>query len=385
MAEANKKISIQLMSNSLGVEESKALKKVFKSKWIGVGGETKAFEKELGERVGCPRLLLTDTCTSALFLSMKLLNIGPGDEVIIPSIHFIGAANAIISVGAIPIFADVDIKTLNILPREIERLRTIRTKAVMVLHYGGQPCEIEKIMEISKKYHIHVIEDNANSPFTKVKGKYCGTFGDIGCDSFDAMKILCTGNGGAILLKTDELLHKAKELRYFGLKCMGQSGIDTLKENNKRWWEIDLNEIESRHVTCDILSAIGREQLKKVDRFIKRRKEVWDRYQKELAGIDWLQLPPDPASDVESSYYFYWITVKNNQRDKLAAWLIENGIYCSFRYYPLHFIKKYNYTGKPLLNAESINENVLNIPLHQNLSDKDISKVISVIKKFKAN
>jgi len=375
--------TIQLFSNSLGGEELAVLKNVFESKWIGVGNETKTFEKELGEKIGCPRVLLTSDCTSALFMSMKLLDIGKGDEVIIPSIHFIGAANAIISAGAKPIFADVDLRTLNLLPSEVERLVTKKTKAIMLLHYGGQPCDLDAMINLARKHNLYLIEDNANSPFSKYKGKSCGTIGDIGCNSFDAMKILCMGNGGALILKTDQLYTKAQELRYFGLKCKGQSGIDTLKENNRRWWEIELNEIEGRHVSCDILSSIGRIQLKKVDNFIRRRKEVWNMYQEGLKGIDWIQTPPEPSSENESSYYFYWITIKNESRDELARWLVNNGIYCSFRYYPLHLIKKYGYRGKKLINAEKINDTVLDIPLHQNLSNEDVTKIINTIKSFK--
>ena len=377
-----KEISIQLFSNSLDEKELDKISQVFKSKWIGVGKETSSFEKELGDRINSKRVLLTDTCTSALFISIKLLNIGRGDEVIIPSVHFIGAANAIISAGAKPKFADVDLQTLNILPSEIERLINKNTKAIMILHYGGHPCNMDKIIELARKHNLYIIEDNANSPFSKYKGEYCGTIGDIGCDSFDAMKILCTGTGGAIILKTDNLYEKAKELRYFGLKCKGQSGIDSLKENNKRWWEIELNEIEGRHVTNDIISAIGRAQLEKVDGFIKRRKEIWQTYQKELSGLSLIKTPPEPTQDTESSYYLYWITVKDNKRDELAKWLVDHGIYCTFRYYPLHLIQKYNYKGKRLVNAEKINDSVLNIPFHQNLSDDDVKKIIDTIKSF---
>lgn len=378
-------ISIQLFSNSLGEEEVSAVRNVFKSRWIGAGNETKMFEKELGEKIGSPNVLLTDTCTAALFMSMKILGIKQGDEVIIPSIHFIGAANAIIAAGAKPMFADVDLKTFNILPSEIERLKTNRTKAVMLLHYGGQPCELDKIMTIAKKHNLKVIEDNANSPFSKYSNQNCGTFGDISCMSFDAMKILAMGNGGAIVLKNKEMYNKTVEFRYFGLKNKGQSGIDNLKDKNKRWWEIELEEIAGRNINCDILSSIGRVQLKKVEGFIKRRKEIWGQFQKGLAGVKILELPPEPAANTKSSYYLYWVKVKGKKRDELANYLVSKGIYCSFRYYPLHLIKKYGYKSKKIANSEIIGETALNLPLHQNLSDADVAKIINAIKEFEKN
>ena len=377
-----KNISIQLFSNSFGEDEIQAIRPVFESRWTGMGNETKMLEKELGEKWDCPRTLVVNCCTAALFMSMKILGIRQGDEVIIPSIHFIGAVNAIFDAGAKPVFADVDIKTLNILPEEIERLRTENTKAVMVLHYGGHPCDMDEIMEIAKKYNLYVIEDNANSPFSTYKGKYCGTIGDVGCTSFESTKIMCMGDGGAITLKTDELYKKAIEYRYFGLKHKGQSGIDSFKEGAQKWWEIELNCLSNRYVTCDILSAIGRVQLKKADKFIKRRKEIWDTYQKGLSELEWLETPPEPSAGTTSSYYFYWIKAKNGKRDKLAKHLVENGVYCTFRYYPLHLIKRYN-SDAQLPNSELLNETVLDIPLHQNLSEGDMAKILYIIKRFK--
>ncbi|HEC65036.1 MAG TPA: DegT/DnrJ/EryC1/StrS family aminotransferase [bacterium] len=367
---------IPVFSNSLGEEELQAVASTFKSKWIGVGKETRTFEKELSDKLDCPTIA-TNSCTSALFMSMKLLDIGLGDEVIIPSIHFIGAANAIIDSGASPVFADVDLRYLNILPEEITRLRTDRTRAVMLLHYGGHPAAMDEIRERSDG--LRIIEDSANSPFSIYKGRSCGTLGDAGCLSFDSMKILCTGNGGAICLRDEELYQAALEHRYYGLRAMGQSGVDSLKEKSGRWWEVDLNRISGKCESNDIISAIGRVQLGKVDGFIERRKEVWKAYQEGLSGSEWLERPPEPLPQTESSYYFYW--VKTKERDRLAQHLVDNGIYCTFKYSPLHLVKQYNADVK-LPNAELLSETVLNIPLHQNLSDEDVTKVTKTIKNF---
>ena len=367
---------IPVFSNSLGEEELQSVASTFKSKWIGVGKETKTFEVELSDKLDCPTLA-TNSCTSALFMSMKLLDIGYGDEVIIPSIHFIGAANSIIDSGARPVFADVDLRYLNILPEEITRLRTDRTKAVMLLHYGGHPAAMDEIREHSDG--LRIIEDSANSPFSRYKGRSCGTLGDVGCLSFDSMKILCTGNGGAICLRNEELYNDAIEHRYYGLNDKGQSGVDSLKEKSRRWWEVDLNRISDKCESNDIISAIGRVQLRKVDGFIKRRKEVWEAYQEGLSGLEWLERPPEPLPQTESSYYFYW--VKTRERDRLAQHLVDNDIYCTFKYFPLHLIKQYDADVK-LPNAELLSETVLNIPLHQNLSDNDVTKIIKTVKSF---
>ncbi len=373
-----KKISIQVFSNSLGDEELKVIEPVIKSKWIGMGKETSLFEKEFGETIGSSRVLAVNCCTSALFLSMKILGISRGDEVIIPSVNFIGVANAVLEVGAKPVFADVDTTYLNILPSEVERLRNNRTKAIFPLHYGGHPSNMDELREAARG--LFIIEDSANSVVSKYKGKNCGTIGDVGCFSFDAMKILSVGDGGALVVNNDELYGKAREYRYFGIKNQ-QSGIDSFKAKHKRWWEIELNCTSGRYTTNDITSAIARVQLKKLNGFIKRRAEVWKRYQKELKDFDWLKCPPEPLRDTTSSYYLYWIKLKPKMRDLLAEHLVENGIYCTYRYYPLHLIKQYK-SAERLPNSEEVNDSMLNIPLHQNLSDYDVDFIIETMRQF---
>jgi len=372
---------IQIFSNSLGEDELHAIEKVFKSKWVGFGEECKKFEKNFAEKIGSRKVLITNNCTSTLFMSMKLLGIGPGDEVIVPSINFIGIPNAILSVGAKPIFADVDNKYLNILPSEIERLRNKNTKAVFILHYGGHPCNMDEIKE--KCNGIYLLEDSANSIVSKYKEKNCGTLGDLGCFSFDAMKFLVMGDGGAISINNPEFMEKGEQVRYFGIKNR-QSGIDSMKENPQRWWEIDLASPENRYTSNDILGSIANIQLEKLDSFIQKRKEIWETYQKELKNIEGIGIPPEPLPDTKSSYYLYWIRVKNNLRDKLAEFLIKDGIYCTFRYYPLHLISYYS-SNQRLPNAEEANKEILNIPLHQNLSNEDIQKIVSAIKTFMNN
>ncbi|MDD5699632.1 MAG: DegT/DnrJ/EryC1/StrS family aminotransferase [Candidatus Nanoarchaeia archaeon] len=372
---------IPLFSNSLGEEELKAVERVFKSKWLAFGEECKKFEKSFAEKIGSQKVLITNNCTSALFMCMRILGIGPGDEVIVPSVNFIGIPNAILSAGAKPVFADVDERYLNILPSEIERLRNGNTKAVFILHYGGHPCNMDEIKEKCKG--IYILEDSANSIVSKYKGKNCGTLGDLGCFSFDSMKTLVMGDGGAISINNPNLAEKGEQVRYFGIKGR-QSGIDSLKENKARWWEIDLASPENRYVSNDILGSIANVQLEKLDSFIQKRKEIWETYQRGLKGIEGIDTPPEPLPGTESSYYFYWIRVKNNLRDKLAGFLVKEGIYCTFRYYPLHLISCYD-SDQKLPNAEKANDEILDIPLHQNLSNEDVQKIIGAVKTFMSN
>ncbi len=366
-------MTTQMFSNSLGEEEVSAVRKVFESKWLGAGKETKAFEKEFAEKTGAKYALTTNCCTSALFIAIKTLDIGEGDEVIIPTIHFVGAANAIIDSGATLVFADVDPLYLNITADEIKRLRTPRTRAVMLLHYGGHPCNMDAVMEASRG--LYVIEDSANSILSKYKGKNCGTIGDIGCFSFDPMKILVTGDGGMMTFNRESLYQKAKRWAYMGIVDQS-SGLEAIKSGRSDWWEFDLSFVSGRYVSNDIASAIGRVQLKKLDGFIERRKEIWNMYQAYFDHIGSSLEAPEPLKDTTSSYYLYWIFTKN--RLEIAKKLFKNDIYTTFRYFPLHLVKQYR-SGERLPIAEKANETALNLPLHQNLSDKDVERITCLL------
>jgi len=374
---------IQIFSNSLGEEELAEIKKVFESKWIGAGSRIKEFEKKFAEKIGSKHILVYNSATSATFSAVEILGIKKGDEVILPSINFIGCANAVIKAGGRPVFCDVDSDYYNVTAEEIENKRTDNTKAIIPLHYGGHPLDFDSVLKACDG--LKIIEDSANSPHSKYKGKHCGTIGDAGAFSFDAMKFISIGNGGALAVQDDELYMKAKENRYFGLSPKESSGIDKFSEGFNRWWEIELGSISGRHISNDILGAIALVQLKRVDSFVQRRKEIWETYKRELADLDWLKLPPEPLNDTESSYYLFWLRIKDGKRDKFAKFMVDNEIYVTFRYFPLHLIKHYREkygANVSLPISESINESTINIPLHQNLSDDDIKKIVEKIKEF---
>jgi aminotransferase len=349
---------IQIFSNTLGEQELSAVEQVFKSRWVGRGKECKAFEKEFAAHLGVKNVLLFNSCTAATYTMLDALWIGEGDEVIVPSIQFVGVANAIIDHGAMPVFADVDPHTLNILPSEIERLRTEKTKAVFLLHYGGHPAPMNDILEASRE--LLVLEDAANA----VSSTYYG---------FSMV------DGGALWIKGHTYQWRTEILRYFGLPVKNNSGIDSAKKGNGRWWEYELLSTSGRHISNDVMAAIGRVQLSKLDRFIDVRKRIWARYQCDLAGVGDLALPPEPLQFCNSSYYLYWI--QTERRDELARFLLENDIYTTFRYYPLHLVGHYG-SDASLPNAESVNETTLCLPLHQNLSNSDVSYIVDKVQEF---
>ena len=309
-------------------------------------------------------------CTEGLFQAMELLGVGPGDEVILPSISFVGAANAVAGSGARPVFCDVDPRTLNATAAYIEEKITDKTKAALILHYGGVPCEMDEIGELLTQREVHLIEDSACSVSSSYRGQACGTFGDVGVWSFDAMKILVTGDGGMVYCRTPEMAQRTEESLYLGLTT--KSGLSSAVDS--KWWEFEISGYGRRAIMNDIASAIGIEQIKKLPRFIARRKAVHEYYDRTLSEVDWLDVPPQIPWDVESSYYLYWVQTSPDVRDRLAQHLRENGVYTTFRYYPLHLVGFYGSTDS-LPNAERAAATSLCIPMHHSLSDEDATKV----------
>ena len=370
---------IQIFSNTLGEEELQVVKAAFDSKWVGKGKQCDEFEREFAQHLNVEQVLLFNCCTSAIYCALRALGIGPGDEVIVSTVNFVACASAVVDMGATPVFADVDPHTLNILPSEIERLTTDRTKAVFLLHYGGHPCPMDEIRAACREA-VTIVEDSANAVSSTYKGQACGTLGDAGVFSFDAMKILVMVDGGALYLRDPEARERAGVYRYLGLAPKTTSGIDAMGEKQERWWEFELSTTSGRFVSNDVLAAIGREQLKKLPAFIDRRREIWEYYQQELVNVPGLVCPPEPLDNCTTSYYLYWIQVPG-RRDELATRLAENGVYTTFRYYPLHLVEHYSAQCE-LPNSEHANEVTLNLPLHQNLTDADVMKVTDLVRSF---
>ena len=383
---------INMYQPSLGKEELKAIKEVFNCNWLGKGPKTKDFIEKFSSKLidynyegiaftspNPENFLTISSCTEGLFQSIDLF-VKKGDEVILPSINFIAAINAIVAKGAIPILCDVNKRTLNVEVQHIEEKITPNTKAIIVLHYAGVPCDIENIAKLCKSKNIKLIEDNANSPFSKVNVKNTGTFGDVGLWSFDSMKQLVMGDGGMIYCKNPNDKEKLDKLTYLGLET--KSGFSNSVDN--KWWEFNVSSPSRRSITNDIQAAMGIEQLKKIDSQITKRKLIHDTYSNELKSLNWLDVPLNLPIGITSSYYMYHIQLKNSKdRDKLAKYLKQNKIYNSFRYYPLHWVKYFKLNKINLPNTEYAANNTLCIPLHQGLKQDDVSYIIETIKKFK--
>jgi dTDP-4-amino-4,6-dideoxygalactose transaminase len=341
----------------------------FNTGWLGKGRKVAAFEAAWAAHIGVdPAHVVSVSCaTEGLFQVCELMGLSASDEVIIPSIHFIGANNAIAHTGATPVYCDVDPYSLNPdLECIVFAYRPRKTKAVMLLHYGGVAQELDDIRAWCNERDLWLIEDAACAQATTYAGKAAGTWGQFGVWSFDAMKVMTTGDGGMIYCEDRFDADRLRSRVYLGMDT--ESGLSS---DHDRWWEYKSYEPSRRAIMNDVAAGIGLEQLKKLSSFIYRRIDIVRQYDAELVNV--VKVPPTGLLP----YYFYWI--QTDRRDELARHLRDNGIYCTFRYYPLHRVFK---TGQTLPGVDYAADHTLLLPLHQGLTDDDVQFVIDKVKEF---
>lgn len=359
---------INVFGASLTDAELSAVRGPIEKSWMGMGTRVREFENSLTLRLGLNGLVMVDSGSNALFLAVRLLNLPPNSRIILPSFTWVACANAILLAGHIPVFADVDIHTHNLTPETVGKVLTKDVKAIMTVHYAGKPCDMDGF----KTFGLPVIEDAAHAVDSYVGDKACGSMGDVGIYSFDSVKNLATPEGGAVTGNSD-ILDRAREYRFCGIS---KSGFANRKKD--RWWEHDIKHIWPKMLPNDVSASIGLVQLSRLDQLQARRREIWERYSRELDGLN---LPVGPGPGEKHSYFTYLVRVKKG-RDDLAKYLLDNTIYTTLRYHPLHLNGIYG-SNVSLPVCELLNEQGLNLPLHPGLSDDDVDKVIKLVRAWK--
>ncbi|MGR6872807.1 DegT/DnrJ/EryC1/StrS family aminotransferase [Pseudomonas sp. HK3] len=373
---------INLFEPTLGELELQKISEVFQSKWLGKGGAVKEFERKFSDLHGLSseNFLTTTCCTEGLFLAPKLFNWQEGDEIIVPVISFPAVASAIIECGAVVVFCDVDSRSLNVTPDIVEKYVTNKTKGIVITHYGGIPADFDGIRAVLPSDAV-IVEDSACAINSTYKGRPVGCLGDMGVWSFDAMKAVTTGDGGMIYLKDKALRDRAVEWLYLGLPASDKSGLDKSDQSDKGWWEFELEVPGKRAIMNNIQGAMGVVQLDRLPDFQSIRKRNFDYYLNELKNIEGLLLPPNTGFEFTNSYYFFWI--QTEKRNELAKYLLDKGIYTTFRYWPLHKVSLFfNLVDGYYSEADLAAENTLNIPVHQSLSEDDLKYIVESIKDF---
>ncbi|MFI2242066.1 DegT/DnrJ/EryC1/StrS family aminotransferase [Streptomyces chrestomyceticus] len=371
---------IDLFQPQAGDDELAAVAAVFADHWLGHGPRSTAFEAAFAAHIGArpEHLLFVNSGTAGLFLAAELLDLAPGDEVVLPSPSFVAAANAVVRAGGRPVFCDVDSRTLNPSAEDIAAAVTPRTKAVVVLHYGGYPGDIARIADRCRGAGLALVEDCACSVASRVGERAVGTFGDLAMWSFDAAKVMTTGDGGMLHVRDARLAARARRLAYHGL--VQPTGLGHARVSD-RWWDLDVPEPGRREIGNDLTAAIGAVQLARLPAFLARRKEIVELYDQELAGFDAVRVPPELPAGHTSSYFLYWVQMAARLRDEVASALFRDGVYTTFRYAPLHRAPAYGAGGADLPGAEQAAAETLCLPLHPGLTDADVRTVAAALRK----
>lgn len=364
---------IPLFKLNFGEEEINAVTETIRSKWISTGPKCEELEKQFVEMFAVNYAVSMSNCTDALHLACILCGIGPGDEVICPSLTFAASANCIKYVGATPVFCDiVSPEHINIDPKDIERKITSKTKAIIVVHMAGFPAKMDEIMTIAHKHNLKVIEDACHGPLSEYKGKKLGSIGDIGCFSFFSNKNISTGEGGMLITNNEDLAKRAKLLRSHGMTTMSYqraSGHATT---------YDIVDLGYNYRLDDIRASIGVVQMNKLQSDLDKRIVIRNEYVKQLSSIDGITIPFADNTEFVSNYIFP-IVLKDStseKRDSIRDKLHAAGIQTSVHYPAIHRFSIYKEHKTKLPITEYVTENEITLPMYASLSNEEIEYIV---------
>jgi len=361
-------------------KDIKAMKEVIESgmNWA-TGPHIEKFEQELAKYVGRKYALVFNSGTSALHALMIVYGFGEGDEIIVPSFTFIATANASLFVGARPVFAEIEKETFGLDPKDVEKKITEKTKAIMPIHYGGCPCKIKELKKIAKKNNLILIEDTAESLGSRIMNKKIGTFGDSAMFSFCAPKVITTGEGGAVVINSREIYEKLKLIRSHGR-------LETADYFSSTQYA-DYITLGYNFRMSNILAALGRTQLEKIEKVIKIRREKAKYLTEKLSQIKEIILPVPPKNYFHV-YQMYTIRVKKGKkvRDALKNYLNQKGIGAKVYFEPVHltnfYRKFFGYKKNSFPLTERISGEVLTLPIYPTLTKNEIDYMVKEIKNF---
>lgn len=365
---------------AVGEEEMLEVADTLRSGWITTGPKTQQFEAAFRSKVGAPAALGLNSCTAGLHLGLLALGIRPGDEVITTPMTFCACANVIEHLGAVPVLADIEPDTLNLSPTAVEAAITPRTRAILAVHYAGHPVDLDPIQDLAKQHGAAVIEDAAHAVPASYKGRMIGSGDNLVAFSFYATKNLTTGEGG-MLTGSPDLLTRARTLGLHGMsrdawKRYGQGGS----------WFYQVDEPGFKYNMTDVQAAMGVAQLRKLDRFQARRREIVAAYNLAFQQVDALELPVE-RPEVEHAWHLYVLRLRLDalriSRNQFIDELTALNIGTSVHFIPIHihpfYQRKYQYTANQFPVAHQAYERMLSLPLHPMLTDADVSDVVGAV------
>ncbi len=358
-------------------DDIQAVVDVLQSDFLTTGPKIAEFEQTVADYVGAKYAVAISNGTSALHAACFAAGIGPGDEVITTPLTFAASANCVLYCGGTPVFADVDPKTYNIDPEDIRRKITDRTKAIIAVHLAGQPCDMDAIHSIAREHGLIVIEDGAHALGSVYKGKKVGSLSDMTTFSFHPVKPITTGEGGMIVTDNEEFYKKMALFRSHGI-----TRDDSMMTRNDGPWFYQQFDLGYNYRITDIQCALGCSQMKKLDRFLARRKEIVARYNEAFADCDNI-ITPYQLSDTESGWHLYIVQVKNCDRRQVFEAMREKGIGVNVHYIPVYmhpYYQEHGYENVHCANAEEIYSHIISLPLYPGLTSEQQDYVIDTLK-----
>lgn len=352
-----------------------------KKSWLGTGPKVQKFEADFRQYKGASYSAAVNSCTAALHLACLALELQPGDEVITTSMTFCATVNAIIHSGATPVIVDIDPKSLNIDPKEIEKKITKKTKAVLIVHFAGWPCDMDAILAITKKHKLFLIEDCAHAIETEYKGKKAGMFGDFGCFSFYATKNITTGEGGMVISPHEHLNNKIKVMALHGMSNDAWKRFSD--EGYKHYFVIDRG---FKYNMMDLQAAIGLHQLKRIEPYWQKRKTLWNTYLNAFKNLP-VGLPAKHDDAVRHAYHLFTISIDEKKsgisRDVFLQEMTKRKIGVGVHYLaiPEHpfYQKMYRWNPEHFPNARDYGRRTVSLPISPKLSDNDVNDVIEAV------
>lgn len=364
-----------------GSEEKKEVIKAMDSGWVTLGPGTREFEEQFAKYTGAKYAVGLSSCTAALHLALIAAGVGKGDEVITTIFTFAASINPVLILGAKPVLVDIDEKTMNIDENLIEAKITKKTKVIMPMHYGGYPCNMDAIRKIAKKHKLIIVEDAATAIGTSFKSKKVGNIGDMTCFSFHPIKNMSTGDGGMVTTN-----NKAFADRIMLLRLHGMSKEAWKRHTAAGSWKYDIVEPGFKYNMTDIQAALGRVQLKRLDGFIKVRKQYAKIFDRELSKIPEITVPIHSESS-GTAYNLYTIRIDTSHlsvtRDEIVELLKQEQIGVSVYYIPLYefsyFQKHLKLKSSDYPHASAVYQTMMSLPLYPKMTIKDVDRVIHTL------
>ncbi len=369
-------MSIPVFRPCFDEEEVDAVREVLMSGWVGPGQKVEELEKRFAEYVGTEFALSMNSCSSALFTALKVIGV-EGREVVTTAQTLVSTNHAILQNGGTPVFADIEGTTLNISPESIAHRVNDKTAAIMVVHHGGHPCDMDPIMGIANEKGIPVIEDAAHAAGARYKGRMAGALGTIGCFSFHALKNMSTGDGGMLTTDDESVAERVRNVRWMGIT---RSTYDRFRKNGRaRAWEYDVDEVGYKFHMNDLNAAIGIVQLGKLESTNAARREVAVQYRSAFEDVEWIEMLGEKDYAQSANHAF---VVLAEDRDRLIEHLAEKGIDGGVHYRPNHLYSVYEPYRRDLPVTESLWTKMVTLPMYPSMSNDEVLQVIEAVREF---